>query len=267
VKSLVEYSAHALVAAVLLNLLGSAAVASQRSGRLSNSINWQKTLDYVRFLLLMAVYTCAGMVCWSFWADMTLKNVSGKTGKGYFHNPSDSELILPVPSASATVVHVVRIATLFFGTQLAICFACVAQRIVPEWHEFLQFHIDTATEAVMFCPMVAGLFVTVRLRSLQVTEGLGGAQSWMFLVMRIMLIGLYVRLATSMTKLCWERKNIPEDCSPFAPALLPRRVGQGPDVARAFLVGSTMCIFLNAVVLVLGLSQLSWKNATDFFEQ
>jgi hypothetical protein len=109
VKSLMQHSSHALVAAVLLNLLSSAAAVLQRSGRVSSSAHLQYTVDSVRFLFLMAVYTCAGMVCWSFWADATLMKVNGK---GHFHNPDVREV--DPPSASTTIVFVVRVATLFF---------------------------------------------------------------------------------------------------------------------------------------------------------
>jgi len=228
----------------------------------------------LRVALMIVIYGAAGLVCAAVWSDPTLTKVKGKD------SPEEGDIgDADPPTVSGTVVCVVLVATLYLGVHLVIRVTTYARYIFMAASQAAKHVAAVARDAVGLSPMVSALFVCIRLRSLQLTEGLGGPQLWMGPLMRATLVGLIVRLAASVARTTIELhasraagkralQGIPED------AVLKEVNAKAPpttDCRQVFLtilavaeLKATMLVYLSCLCMALGNFRMTQENTQEF---
>jgi len=143
-------------------------------------------LSVVRNMLLLVVFGAAFCVCGSVWADPRLHN--RKKSKGLFPDDPFDPFDMTV-FASDMVLAVVLIATLFLGAHLV---SWMAELLGPTPRTR---RISAAVfSSLDICPIVAVLIVVLRLRSLQLSAGLGEPEAAVEICMYLVFIGMLGRL-------------------------------------------------------------------------
>jgi hypothetical protein len=118
-------------------------------------------LNAIRFMALLSLYTCTALVVYSVF---TIEHKNG---------PDETPPISPAMNC------VINLVAQFFFVYLAI-YLCVTVRQFAGGNVLTRTlrTFNNAKATVAFCPMLAILFIGLRMRALQITSGTGAPQGW-----------------------------------------------------------------------------------------
>jgi len=217
-------------------------------------------LGVLRPALFTVVYVGAGYVCISVWSDPTLTDLAGG------RVPDDAPQLDP-PSASSTVLCVVLVATIYFGVQLIHGVGGMMQQSTQ-----LKQIINASRDAVVLCPMVSVLFISVRYRSLQLSGGLGEPQAWLQGCVHGVVVGLVVRLVAGVAGAFQARSEstgVPEDGLNHSEVMIASETNACTAVAAvawALQLASTLAVYTCTLAIVVGLFLMRQENTQEFQE-
>jgi len=187
-------------------------------------------LDFVKVALVLFVFGAAGCVCYvALWGtkveDTHGNRIDALLKLGHGVRPSTSIFL------------VVLVATLFFLVHVP---DFVAKQMATSTN--LIRCLDIAREAVVLCPMVSVLIVTLQFRSLQCTGEFPIQQPWLKVCMFAALIGLAGRLLAGLCGALPPRvaqSVLPEESETLRDKELSDTVGAWPlQLASTLLVGT-----------------------------
>lgn len=214
----------------------------------------------VRSVLRLVVFIAAFCVCGSIWADPRLHN--RKHSKELLDNDPFDPFDMTV-FASDMVLSVVLVATLFLGAHLV---SWLAELSGPTPRS--KSISATALSALDICPIVAVLIVILRLRSLQISAGLGEPEARVEICMYLVFLGLLGRLLFGTIGAVATRsgdesapENVPEDTNREESGCMCVSLLNG--VVGPLQLASTLLVYVSILVMLVGCVSMAKENMQE----